>query len=364
MRKIQKIESDVLFDQYVADQEWESKRIQLEKSSAAQRATNLSRITKEISSHPGDDQEESEDEVSKQAAQMGAALLGESESDDDVALADLFASLPVNEIDPSTGKTNTVLNGQNGVKVVIQDFGKWTGVNPQRILEETCRSRDNGVRLTFKSIADSTFAHRYSLRIDWSKTAAELQLDPPSQVEVKAMKKQQVFSMVSVATPESKQAEAYVATVALFLLFGTSTREDKVSLRLPPTWRDLWTSLASQRKEREDLEDRKAIQWCRDLVRAKRDQELEDGVLNQGAFRNRGAIRAPESTDPSQSRDAVSSMGPEAYRRIWQDKSTTQSFQTMLVSTVRDFLTYLIYFAAIKNATTNVGLQGRAFIRN
>jgi len=37
LRKIKKIEDDVLFDKYVADQQWEIKRIQLEKEAAAQR---------------------------------------------------------------------------------------------------------------------------------------------------------------------------------------------------------------------------------------------------------------------------------------------------------------------------------------
>jgi ATP-dependent RNA helicase DHX29 len=69
------------------------------------------------------------------------ALLEENGSDDDAALADLFASLPVNEVDPLTGKSSTVINGSNGIKVTIQDFGKWTGVNPTRVLEEACRAR-------------------------------------------------------------------------------------------------------------------------------------------------------------------------------------------------------------------------------
>jgi ATP-dependent RNA helicase DHX29 len=68
-------------------------------------------------------------------------MLEEDSSDDDAALADLFASLPVNEVDPITGKSTTVVNSSNGVKVTIRDFGKWTGVSPTRVLEEACRAR-------------------------------------------------------------------------------------------------------------------------------------------------------------------------------------------------------------------------------
>jgi ATP-dependent RNA helicase DHX29 len=115
LRKISRIEDDVLFDKYIADQQWEIQRIQLERDAA--------------------------DEISKEAAKIGAAMLEEDSSDDDAALADLFASLPVNEVDPITGKSTTVVNSSNGVKVTIRDFGKWTGVSPTRVLEEACRAR-------------------------------------------------------------------------------------------------------------------------------------------------------------------------------------------------------------------------------
>lgn len=141
LRKIKKIEDDILFDKYVADQKWEIKRIQLEKEAAAQR--NAESIQDNSDTHSSDSLTliDSDDEVSKEAAKIGAAMLEENESDDDGALADLFASLPVNETDPVTGKTSTVVNGSNGIKVTIRDFGKWTGVNPTRVLDEACRAR-------------------------------------------------------------------------------------------------------------------------------------------------------------------------------------------------------------------------------
>ena len=142
LRKIKKIEDDVLFDQYVANQQWDAKRIQLEREAAAKR--NAAEPIQDNSDSQSQDSltlVDSDDEVSKEAAKIGAAMLEENESDDEGALADLFASLPVNETDPVTGKTTTVVNGSNGVKVTIRDFGKWTGVNPTRVLEEACRAR-------------------------------------------------------------------------------------------------------------------------------------------------------------------------------------------------------------------------------
>jgi len=137
---MKKIEDDILFDQYLANQQWETMRIQLEREAAAHRNAQ------ETNPDPDDSQEsetlvDSDDEVSREAAKIGAALLEENGSDDDDALADLFASLPVNEVDPLTGKSSTVVNGSDGVKVTIRDFGKWTGISPMRVLEEACRAR-------------------------------------------------------------------------------------------------------------------------------------------------------------------------------------------------------------------------------
>lgn len=138
-RKLKKIEGDVLFDQYVADQEWEKQRIKLERAAAAQRSASGG--PPERVPHPAEVPEDSDDEVSREAARIGAELLGEDDSDDDGAIADLFASLPVTEVDPVTGKSSIVVNGSDGSKVTIRDFGKSTGVTPRRVFEEACRAR-------------------------------------------------------------------------------------------------------------------------------------------------------------------------------------------------------------------------------
>jgi ATP-dependent RNA helicase DHX29 len=352
LRKIKRIEDDVLFDRYIANQQWEVKRIHLERDAAAQRSIV------ESAQENGDSQESetlvhSDDEVTKEAAKIGAALLEENGSDDEAALADLFASLPVNEVDPLTGKTSTVINGINGVKVTIRDFGKWTGMSPTRVLEEACRARlvfssptnesqlpkltthprDSSVRLTYTLISDSSFSNRHSLRIVWSKAQDALISSPPPEIEYISSPKKQSFTMISVSAPDPKQSEAYIATTALFLIFGSSAREDKVFLRLPATWRELWTEFAESKKEKTDEADRTSIRIFRDMVREKRDQELEDGVLIQGAFRNRGSARVQDNSDESGPDKATrSTLNPEAYQRIWAEKNSTPSYQMMLVS--------------------------------
>ena len=218
------------------------------------------------------------------------------------------------------------------------------------------------MKFHFNLISDSTFSNRHSLRILWSKSQDFPALDPPPEIDFISSPKSQVFTMVSVSSPDSKQSEAFIATTALFLLFSSSLKEDKVFLRLPATWRDLWTELADKKKEKSDGVDRSAIRTFRDMVREKRDQELEDGVLIRGAFRNRIPARVADNSDESGPDKSVkSSLTPEAYQKIWADKCNTPNYQMMLVSRLFLFISFkpcsTDTVIAISHAATDVGFQ-------
>lgn len=139
-RKLNRIENDILFDQYIAHQKWAEQHIQLQKDAASVRK-NMTEKEAAPASGASSSNESDDDGVSRAAKAMGAALLEESDSDDDAVLADLFESLPMTEVDPTTGKSSTVINNKDGTKVTIRDFGKWAGVSPRRVLEEACRAR-------------------------------------------------------------------------------------------------------------------------------------------------------------------------------------------------------------------------------
>jgi len=158
----------------------------------------------------------------------------------------------------------------------------------------------------------------------WSKAQDFLASDAPPEIEIVSSPKSQSFTMMSVSSPDSKQSEAFIATTALFFLFSSSAKEDKVFLRLPAAWRDLWTEYAERKKEKSDEADRNAIRIFRDMVREKRDQELEDGVLIQGP--------ADNSDESGPDKSVKSILTSEAYQKIWADKSNTASYQIMLVS--------------------------------
>ncbi len=189
------------------------------------------------------------------------------------------------------------------------------------------------MRISYRLVSEVSFANRHSVSIAWTKPQ---EIPPPSQapeLEVYTTPSQFVFTMVACATPDAKQSEAFVATAALFLIFSSSAKEEKVSMRLPAVWRDLWSEFADARKNQADAQNRAAVKELRDLVRERRDQELEDGVLLQGAFRGRAARNIADHSEESGTDRAKHMAGmPEHYQRIWLEKSSTPQFQAMLVS--------------------------------
>ncbi|KAK4098376.1 P-loop containing nucleoside triphosphate hydrolase protein [Parathielavia hyrcaniae] len=325
LAKLDRVEKDVLFDKHVAEQQWRAKRIVLEKEYAAAKEEERKRAAAETPLAPTDS-----DDINAEAERIAAEVL--EDDDDDQALADLFSSLPVSEVDPVTGKTNTVVNGADGSRVVVRDFGKWTGVTPMRALEEACRSRDSSVKISYHLLSDVAFANRHAVNIVWSKPQ-EIPVAPElPELEVFTSPTQFVYKMASIATPDAKQSEAYVATTALFCIFGSSAKEEKVSLRLPPTWKDLWSEYAEARKNKADEQDRNVVRHFRDLVRRRVEQELEDGVLIQG-FKGRGQSKNQIDSDHSdQERAKRQPYGPEYYQRIWVQKSSSPKYRQMLES--------------------------------
>ncbi|KAI3342568.1 ATP dependent RNA helicase [Ustulina deusta] len=343
LAKVDRIEQDVLFDKLLAEHMWRNRRIELEKefASNARKAEKERGLEQEREKDKEQEnptigsvqmvESDDDDDITQEAKRMAAELL-QDDSGEDEALLDLFASLPVQETD-ATGKTSTVINGADGVKITIRDFGKWSGVNPTRALEEACRSRDSAVKIAYNIVSESSFSNRHTVSIYWSKPQESTAIPEIPCIEQAILPQHFSFKMAKVSTPDAKQSEAYVATVAMFAVFG-STKEEKIFLRLPAVWRELWSEFAEEKKNQADAADRIAIKELRTIIRRKQDQELEDGVLLQGAFRGRAAQRVSKDSgdDSSIDRAGVNAFGPEYYQKIWFDKVNTPRFQAMLQS--------------------------------
>lgn len=347
IRKLKKIEDDVLFDKYIADQQWQIKRVQLLKENARLRRVRASNESSDhyatpktpiesnhqFNNHPENFKTliESSHKVNQEAVVVGESIPQEGESNDnDTILADLFSSLPINEIEPSTGKSITVVNCSDDIKVVIRDFGEWSGSNPSRLLEEFCSVRDSSVKLHYKLVSDQSFSSRYSLQIIWSKTQ-QITCNPPAFIEYSSSPRSQIFTMRAISTPDPKQSKAFIATTALYYLFRSS-KEVKVFQRLSSPWKGLWTEYLELDKEHIDEANRASIRVFRDMVREKRDQELEDGVLIQSAFKNRNVSRILENEESSADNTNKLNLVSETHQRLWHDKISSYAYQTMLLS--------------------------------
>ena len=113
----------------------------------------------------------------------------------------------------------------------------WTSKPPRGLLEEVVRRIDKFSRVTFRTLSASR-AVRAAVMIRFE----DGRLDEYQATE---------------ACYDLKQAENYVATLALFHVAPAST---SVQRQLPPVFRDLWDDLAAERKEAEDATYREHLQ--------------------------------------------------------------------------------------------------------
>lgn len=132
LAKIQKIRSDVLFDEDEAFTQWASVRDQYAREVAERKKYHL-------------DKEKHVD--SAEFVELSSREASFVEMRDDVEhfemIGDLFSSLPEIASDPDTGASTLVSGAHAGQTVTIRGFEKWSGINPRRILEEACKARSD-----------------------------------------------------------------------------------------------------------------------------------------------------------------------------------------------------------------------------
>lgn len=130
------------------------------------------------------------------------------------------------------------------------------------------------------------------------------------------------------ATPDAAQSEAYISTAALFLLFSSTPKEEKASLRLPPVWKDLWSELAMLKKRKDIAADRNELRDIRALIDGSRNKEQNDVDEPHSATSKPPSSRANfnSQTNPTKEHPQVS----DHLKAVWSSKSATPSFRKML----------------------------------
>lgn len=135
-------------------------------------------------------------------------------------------------------------------------------------------------------------------------------------------------SMDKIATPNPQQAEGYVSTLALFILFPQNSKESKAHMRLPAVFRELWTELTNIKKTQEDEIDKKTVTWLKNLVHENHGTFEDDVVLSDNFRRRNGASGKPETPVKMLTKENA---GPDdKVKQAWIDKASTPSFHHMM----------------------------------
>ena len=139
------------------------------------------------------------------------------------------------------------------------------------------------------------------------------------------------IEMVTISCPTEAQAEAYVSTVAMFLIFASSSKEEKAHLRLPSTWRDLWKDLSQLKKDQDDTTDRQVLRELRCMIveNSQADSNLDNrsnGITLKTSNKKIAAVH------PQQWQGKPSPVLSNELKALWGSKQATPSYQQMLKS--------------------------------
>lgn len=322
LSQLQQLESDTLFDDREAEAQWPAKRNVIAQNQATKRQQETSPATpswkqqvEDAAAEPAPE-EEPQDMTNRSAA---AGIMAEADM-----LGDMFSAIP----DEPTASETPSENLESG-NITLRDFGKHSGLAPRRCLEEAIRSRDPGARIAYKMISPTTYRCRHAIIITWSKDL-DIEYDTDiNGVNVSLKGIQAKLEATTIAAIGIEQSEGFISTVALFTISAASTKEEKVYLRLPPNWRDVYRELLEHRKERIDADDREAVKYYRTIVQDQIDNEESDGVV----LTNRWKTRNQVGTTSSPSNSGYSTPIPENHglRELWTQKASTPSYQHMLV---------------------------------
>ena len=196
--------------------------------------------------------------------------------------------------------------------------------------------RDSGCTLKYKDLSSSSHSNRKAVEVRWSKPQESYSL-PVEDVTIKSNAYTTFASMDTIATATSQQAEGYISTLVLFLIFAQNTKEGKAYMRLPGVWRDLYTEFSNVKKAQEEEADKDMLRGLKGMIEA--NTSSEDDVVLSGNFKKRkeaaaaaAATATATATNKGESpKRPPRGSSPEVFKKIWADKSSTASYQHMVL---------------------------------
>lgn len=142
------------------------------------------------------------------------------------------------------------------------------------------------------------------------------------------------IEMVSISCPTEAQTEAYISTVAMFLMFASSPKEEKVHLRLPSTWRDLWKELSQLKRDQEEAADCQVLRELRTMIAENghangNPDEQSNGLTSKTLLKEHTTAARHQWQGYSPS---LPSIQPDDIKASWRSKVSTPSYQHILAS--------------------------------
>lgn len=139
--------------------------------------------------------------------------------------------------------------------------------------------------------------------------------------------------MMNVSTPDASQSEAYISTVALFLIFACHLKEERLYFRLPSAFRDLWTEMSNARKEHTNAKDQDKLRQLKRMISEfdaiNRDRTLSENNLVDPLVRKKKEFNVILDNKSSFSSQNASN---NDLIRLWLSKSSTSTYNDMLKS--------------------------------
>ena len=191
--------------------------------------------------------------------------------------------------------------------------------------------RDSASRVTYKAISASSFSNRHLVEVRWSRMQDAVITTPIDKLTCQSDSRSIKIEMVSLSCPTEAQSEAYISTVAMFLIFASSSKEEKVHLRLPSTWRDLWKELSQLKKDRDEAADRQVLRELRTTI-------AENALADSGSNEPSNSVTQtlprnhPIAVDLHQTPEAPSILPCDDIKALWVSKSSTTTYQRMLTT--------------------------------
>jgi len=201
--------------------------------------------------------------------------------------------------------------------------------------------RDVNSKIRFEVIQGTSISARSKLTITWSPIS-ELSsvgvgvspvtptLDPGARppVIISILGSLCItFSMASIAAMSKDQADGFIATYALFKLCGK--KDEKIYLRLPSIWRELWFELLNESQLESERQEREVL---RNLERTLKIENL--GLSRPNDLAEKKA-RVAKAAGPKEQGTATGVVGPgsmasDAIKKDWFYRTNRSGYQQML----------------------------------